>query len=54
MRCICCVCKILYNVKEPFEDDSETHGFCNECYDWLHNNQKIVAEREVSRENKTT
>jgi hypothetical protein len=31
MRCICCYCEILYDVKEPFEDDSTSHGMCEEC-----------------------
>jgi len=31
MRCVCVYCGILYNVKEPFENDSETHGNCDEC-----------------------
>ncbi len=33
MRQICSVCKKFYGFKEPFEDDSETHGFCDECYE---------------------
>mgnify|MGYP001565045332 CR=1 FL=1 len=32
MRCICYVCQILYNIKEPFEDYSITHGLCPECF----------------------
>jgi len=31
MRCICSYCEMLFNVKEPFEDDSESHGMCEEC-----------------------
>ena len=31
MRQICCICKILYGIKEPLDDDSETHGICPEC-----------------------
>lgn len=31
MRQVCCVCKKLYGIKEPFDDDSETHGICPEC-----------------------
>jgi len=31
MRCICVYCGILYNVKEPLENDQETHGNCDEC-----------------------
>jgi hypothetical protein len=27
------VCKILYGTKEPLDDDSETHGLCQECFD---------------------
>ena len=32
MRQVCYVCKILYGVKEPFENNSETHGLCPECF----------------------
>jgi hypothetical protein len=32
MRQICCRCGILYGIKEPIEDDSETHGLCEECF----------------------
>lgn len=32
MRCVCVECGILYDVKEPFEDDAETHGLCEECF----------------------
>ena len=32
MRQICMVCGILYGLKEPFGDDSETHGLCEECF----------------------
>ena len=32
MRRVCCVCNIMFGLKEPLEDDSETHGFCPECF----------------------
>ena len=32
MRQICMDCGILYGIKEPLEDDSETHGLCEECF----------------------
>jgi len=32
MRRICCVCGILIGLKEPFDDTSETHGYCNKCF----------------------
>jgi hypothetical protein len=25
-------CKTLYGIKEPVENNSETHGYCEECY----------------------
>ena len=31
MRQVCYVCGILYGIKEPLNDDSETHGICPEC-----------------------
>ena len=31
MRCICVYCGILYNIKEPYDIDDETHGNCDEC-----------------------
>jgi len=33
MRRVCCVCKKFFGFKEPLDDDSETHGFCPECFD---------------------
>ena len=32
MRRVCFVCKIMFGLKEPLEDDSETHGLCPECF----------------------
>ena len=32
MKQICCVCKVQYGTKPPFDNDEETHGFCPECY----------------------
>ena len=32
MRRVCCVCGIMFGLKEPFDDDSETHGLCPECF----------------------
>lgn len=28
---ICCVCGYVIGEKEPFEDPSQTHGFCPPC-----------------------
>ena len=32
MRQVCMICGILYGIKEPLEDDSKTHGLCEECF----------------------
>ena len=32
MRRICCVCKIMFGLKPPLDDDSETHRLCPECF----------------------
>jgi len=32
MRQICYDCGILYGVKEPLDDEDETHGLCPECF----------------------
>ena len=32
MRRVCYVCGSLYGLKEPLDDDSETHGLCEECF----------------------
>ena len=29
---VCYRCKIVFGEKEPFEDKSETHGLCDECF----------------------
>ena len=50
MRRICQECGQLFGLKEPLEDDSETHGLCDECF-------KIVMAkteqqlREISKKN---
>lgn len=46
MRQICYVCGFLYGVKEPIEDDRETHGICPECLPWeLQRIEKELGER---------
>jgi len=45
MRQVCCVCKILYGLKEPLDNDEETHGYCPECYKW----QIANIEREIGK-----
>ena len=32
MRRVCMDCNILFGIKEPLDDDSETHGLCPECF----------------------
>lgn len=44
MRCICSYCETLFDLKEPFEDDRETHGMCPECGPIILGN----LERELS------
>lgn len=29
----CCACKKVFGEKEPFEDKSETHGYCDPCFE---------------------
>jgi hypothetical protein len=33
MEIRCCDCKRLIALKEPYEDDTVTHGYCEECAD---------------------
>ena len=35
MRSICCECNILFDVKEPYEQDDETHGYCDQCFEMV-------------------
>ena len=48
MRQVCCVCKTLYGLKEPLDNDEETHGYCPECYGW----QMANIERELGKAKK--
>lgn len=32
MRVQCSYCDFLYDLKEPFDDDSISHGICEECF----------------------
>ena len=41
MRCQCSYCNIIYDLKEPFDDDSVSHGICEECFPWVMNNLQI-------------
>ena len=45
MRSICMECSILFDVKEPYEQDDETHGYCDECFSMVLNN--IAGLRSV-------
>lgn len=41
MRCLCAECKILYDVKPPFDQDDESHGLCDECFDFTMHNLEV-------------
>ncbi len=45
MRVICSYCGILYNLKEPLNDDHESHGICDICWDWVQTNLKLEIEQ---------
>lgn len=32
MKMVCCECGVVYGKKEPFDDNSETHGYCTLCF----------------------
>jgi len=44
MRIVCSYYQILYDLKEPLEDDSISHGICEECWPWVENNLEIEIE----------
>ncbi len=52
MRQVCCSCGILYGIKPPLEDDSETHGFCLECFDGELEKIKLYQKDGTDRSNK--
>ena len=42
---VCCECKVVYGEKEPLEDKSETHGFCEPCFtEWKRKYQMSKLE----------
>jgi len=45
VRVICSYCGILYDLKEPFEDDSVSHGVCEECWPWVEHNLNAELAR---------
>jgi len=47
MRSICCECGILFDVKEPFDNDSETHGYCDECFKILMINIVVLKSQRT-------
>jgi len=42
---------MLYGIKEPLENDSETHGICDECFPLIVANlaQEMKERREGER-----
>jgi hypothetical protein len=55
MRSICCECKILFDVKEPYEIDLETHGYCDECFAIVMKNlQRRTTQVDKIKEAKET
>lgn len=48
MRVICSYCGILYDLKEPFEDDSISHGCCEICWPWVEHNLNIELSHGVA------
>jgi len=56
MRVICSYCGILYDLKEPFEDDSVSHGVCEECWPWVENNLNAELDKVdyIDSKNKIT
>ena len=50
MRVVYSYCGILYDLKEPFEDDSVSHGICEECLPAVMKNIEIeLAQIEESQ-----
>jgi hypothetical protein len=50
MRVQCAYCSIIYDLKEPFDDDSVSHGICPECYPGVIKNIEIeLKELEVNK-----
>ncbi len=52
MRVICCVCEVLYDVKEPFENDQVSHGYCELCWPWVEHNLRIELAQISEAEGK--
>ena len=50
MRQICMDCGMLYGVKLPIEDDRETHGFCDNCFDKITKNITLWEEEEEKKD----
>ncbi len=44
---VCCKCEKIIGEKEPLDDPSETHGYCEECLQ----NEFIEIEKVLSRRN---
>lgn len=47
MRSVCCECGLLYDVKPPLDNDAETHGLCDGCFEITMRN--IKARRNKVR-----
>jgi len=49
MRQVCYICGILYGLKEPYDNDAETGGLCDECFPL--EMERLKKEREeIERE----
>jgi PAS domain-containing protein len=47
MKVICSYCRKEMHEKEPFNDDSLTHGICEECYDYFKGQIKGLSLDEL-------
>jgi hypothetical protein len=49
------ICGILFGLKEPYENDEETHGICEDCFPIeMERIEREVKEWKEGKDGKTT
>ncbi len=54
MKRVCCYCKLVFGEKEPFDDQSESHGICQICFPIVMADHEIQIEKEKMKRKKKT
>lgn len=46
MRCQCVECGLIYDIKEPYEQDDVTGGYCDLCFEIIMHNLTVQRDKK--------